>query len=186
MSDVNVKVIDINVTKIASALALQIQRIVYISIGLSRVFPNQDLTYIDFTRLAEPDEAKLSRRKILALAIVVCIASFAGADPRDLEIFGVKPSSDWGVLVLGIAVILGQLYWYMLRYYIIKDAGEFELNPLFRGKLQHPVRTYPRGYLNGRINADLISNWAAFVFTAISWIAIGVWIFRWSSQFVLS
>ena len=50
-------------------------------------------------KLLEPDGARVCRRNILALAGVVVVAGFAGADPREISVFGVKPSGDWGYRV---------------------------------------------------------------------------------------
>ena len=96
---------------------MKIRRILFLLLGLERVCPPRDRKHAKETteKLIEPEGARVCRRNILALAGVVVVAGAAGADPRDLDVFGVKPSDDWGVLVLGTAAILAHVYWYVLR-----------------------------------------------------------------------
>ena len=76
--------------------------------------------------LSETDGSKAYRWNILALASVLVVAGLAGAEPRDLSVFGVKPSGDWGVTVISAAAILTQLYWYILRYLHMKEDAAIE------------------------------------------------------------
>ena len=54
--------------------------------------------------------SKAYRRNILALG----------------SVFGVKPDGDWGVIVIGAAAMLTQLYWYVLRYLHMKEDAVIE------------------------------------------------------------
>ena len=148
---------------------MKIRRILFLLFGLTRVYPPEDRKGAKETteKLLEPDGARVCRRNILALAGVVVVTGLAGADPRDLIVFGVKPADDWGVAVLGLAAILAHVYWYVLRYYHLRDDGKIEPECL---KIDgNDFRLVRRG-------ADLFSNWAAFVLTVLSWWFIGSWI----------
>ena len=70
----------------------------------------------------------------MALASVLVVAGLAGADPRDLSVFGVKPDGDWGVIVIGAAAISVQLYWYWLRYLHLKEDAVIEVEPVLEGE----------------------------------------------------
>ena len=122
--------------------------------------------------LSEPDGAQRYRRNILALSGVVVLAFCAGADPQELNVFGVKPSGGWGVAVMGVAAMLAHVYWYALRYHHLKDEAI----------LRHPAML-PDRPLSDQKNpsfvwrgGDLIANWVAFVLTLLSWTFIACWI----------
>ena len=156
---------------------MKARRILFLSLGLERVYPPQDRQHAKNVteKLLEPDGARVCRRNILALAGVVVLTGAVGADPRDLDVFGVKPADDWGVLVLGSAAILAHVYWYVLRYYHLRDDGRIER------RLQPMVNTPEYSKINQkdfrlvRRGADIFSNWAAFVLTSLSWWCVGAW-----------
>ena len=158
----------------------EVRRFLFLSLGLERVYPPtpRALAHAKGTteKLLEPAGARLCRRNILALAGIVVVTGFAGADPRDLIVFGVKPSGDWGVRVLGLAVILVHLYWYVLRYYHMRDDGKIEQVPRESGKYREYLKIDWNDFLLVRRSADLFSNWAAFVLSVLSWCFIGSWI----------
>ena len=160
---------------------MKIRRILFLSLGLERVYPPQERERVKETteKLIEPDGARVCRRNILALAAVVVVANAAGANPRDLDIFGVKPPDDWGVLVLGVASILAHLYWYVLRYYHLRDDGRIEQDPVTSGTGTEYLKIDWNDFILVRRGADLFSNWVAFALTCISWCLIGLWIFGW-------
>ena len=157
---------------------MNVRRILFLSLGLERVYPPKDRERAKKTteKLLEPDGARVCRRNILALGGVVVVAGVAGADPRDLIVFGVKPSGDWGVLVLGSAVILVHLYWYVLRYYHLRDDGKIEQNPAQSESRLVYLKIDWNDFRLVRRGGDLFSNWAAFVLTGLSWWFIGSWI----------
>ena len=157
---------------------MKVRRILFLSLGLERVYPPQDRKRVKEAtdKLLEPNGARVCRRNILALAGVVVVAGSAGADPRDLNVFGVKPSDDWGVLVLGSAAILAHVYWYVLRYYHLRDDGKIEQNPAMSGTGAEYLKIDWNDFRLVRRGADLFSNWATFILTGLSWCFIGSWI----------
>ena len=127
-------------------------------------------------KLIAPKGARVCRQNILALAAIVVVASVAGADPSDLDIFGVKPPDDWGVQVLGAVAILAHLYWYVLRYYHLRDDGKIEQALDLTGVKKEDLKINWDNFILVRRGADLVSNWTAFVLTLLSWWCIGSWI----------
>ena len=148
------------------------------SLGLTRVYRSQDREHAKETteKLLEPDESRACRRNILELAGVVVVAGLAGADPHDLIVFGIKPYGEWGVLVIGTAVILAHVYWCILRYYHLKEDGKIEQNPAMSGTGTEYLRKTWKDFLFVRKGADLFSNWAAFLLTGLSWWYVASWI----------
>ncbi|MDE0126753.1 MAG: hypothetical protein OXN97_19480 [Bryobacterales bacterium] len=157
---------------------MNVRYFLFLSLGLTRVYPPQKLKNAKKIpeKLLEPDGAKVCRRNILALAGVVVIAGFAGADPREISVFGVKPSGDWGVIVLGMAVILAHLYWYALRYHHLNEDGVIEVNPALSGHGADNLKISGSRFTLVRKGADLFSNCAAFVLTCLSWCFVASWI----------
>ena len=157
---------------------MKIRRILFLSLGLERVYPPWEREHVNTPeKLIEPKGARVCRRNILALAAIVVVASAAGADPSDLDIFGVKPPDDWGVEVLGVAAFLAQLYWYVLRYHHLKDDGRIDQLPEISGEIKGNLKiNWNNSFILIRRSADLVSNWTAFVLTLLSWWCIGSWI----------
>lgn len=91
---------------------VNVRRFQCLSVRLSRVYPpeNWALGRNTTARLLEPRTAGACRRNIIALAGLVVVAGLVGANPREISVFGVQPSGDHGVLVLGVAVVLSHLY----------------------------------------------------------------------------
>ena len=159
---------------------MKVRRILFLSLGLERVYPPEDRKDAKDTteKLIEPDGARVCRRNILALAGVVVLAGAAGADPRDLDVFGVKPADDWGVLVLGAAAILAHAYWYVLRYFHLRDDGEIEreLEASSSWRSTESESQLERQGPSSSGEAPIyVSNWAAFLLTCLSWWTIGSW-----------
>ena len=119
----------------------------------------------------------MCRRNILALAGVVVVTGFAGADLRDLTVFGVKPSGDWGVFVLGAVIILAHVYWYVLRYQHLKEDGKIEQNTASSGTGSEHLKIAWSDFRLVRKGADLFSNYVAALLTVVSWCFIASWIF---------
>ena len=162
---------------------MNVRRILFLSLGLTRVYPPEDREHAKETteKLLEPDGSRTCRRNILALAGVVVVTGLAGADPRDLIVFGVKSSGDWGVLVIGTAVILAHVYWYVLRYHHLKEDGKIEQNPAESGTGAEYLRITLNDFRLVRKGADLFSNWAAFLLSGLSWWFVASWIVGGSS-----
>ena len=80
------------------------------------------------------------------------------------------------MLVLGAAAILAHVYWYVLRYYHLRDDGKIEQNPAQIGTGAEYLKINWNDFRLVRRGADLFSNWAAFVLTGLSWRFNGSWI----------
>ena len=161
---------------------MNVRRFLFLSLGLARGYSPEKAEYPRHTteKLLEPDGARACRRNIIALAGVVVVAGLAGADPREISVFGVKPSGDRGVLVLGVAVILSHLYWFVLRYHHMKEDGVIEQDPALRHLSGHDAEYLKLAetrvlLLCGR-GADLFANYAAIVLTCLSWFFVASWI----------
>lgn len=160
---------------------MSIRRILFLSLGLTRVYsPGEERKGRTRTsdRLLEPDGSKICRRNILALSGVVVLAGFAGANPRELNVFGVMPSGVLGIPVLCMAVIFVHLYWYILRYHHLKEDGIIEKFPILEGESTRYLKISgnPETFVLVRKSADLFSNCAAFVLTLASWYFVVSWI----------
>ena len=156
---------------------LNVRYCLFLSLGLTRVYPakwrNPRPTH--YYKLLEPDGSRVCRRNILALAVVVVVAGFAGADPIELSVFGVDLSGDRGVLVLGVAVISAHIYWYVQRYLHLNEDGMIEMKP--PGEPKRNVNIRGHEFHLEQSSANLISNYVAFVLTVLSWWFVVAWIF---------
>ena len=162
---------------------MNIQRFLFLSFGLTRVYPWEDRKIVKtaFDKLVEPDGSRTCRRNILALSGIVVIGGFAGANLQDLRVFGVTPFEDWGMIVLGLAVILAQLYWYVMRYCHLEEDGVIDQRPSSHGEAPLLVMISGTNHRLVRKSADLFANYAAFLLTGLSWYFIGTWIIEGSS-----
>ena len=153
---------------------MKVHRFLFLSLGLTRVYSPRGWKHSDerLEKLLEPDGARVCRRNILALACAVVAVGAVGADPKDLEVFGVKLADEGALSVLGPAAILAHVYWYILRYFHLRDDGKIEQNPG-----EHLSINWDAFWLVRR-SADQFSNWAAFVLTGLSWGFIVFWIFQ--------
>ena len=113
----------------------------------------------------------------MAVSGVLVVAGLAGADPRELSVFGVKPDGDWGVIVISATAILTQLYWYVLRYLHMREDAvvEREDNRPQGSSLPKKIKRTDTLVLR-RKSGDLFSNWSCFLLTAFSWYFAGSWI----------
>ena len=128
-------------------------------------------------RLSEPDGARACRRNILALSGVVVVAELAGADPGALSVFGVEPTGERGVAVVGAAVIAAQLYWYVQRYWHLYEDAVIEHEPIMSGDVKKSFKiSGNRKLILVRKGTDLISNYVAVGLTVLSWYFMVSWI----------
>lgn len=128
-------------------------------------------------KLIEPQGSRVSRRNIIVLSGVLVLAGFAGGDLHSLNLFGVKPTGNWGVTVLGIAAVLAQIYWYVLRYKHLSEDGTIEKDPVNSARAAESAKISWNEALGlVRKEADLFSNWVAFLLTGLSWWFIASWI----------
>ena len=147
----------------------------FMFLGLTRGYGPQNIAP---HHIIEPEGARTSRRNIIALAGLLVLAGVAGADPGDLNVFGVEPGKGtWGVIVIGAAAIVVQVYWYSLKYFhLIADmrvatsysSPEENIQPLFNIDLTKQSIAQKR--------ANWLSNWGAFILAIGSWFVIICWI----------
>ncbi len=156
---------------------MNVRYCLFLSLGLTRVYPakRRKPRPTHYYKLLEPNGSRVCRRNILALAVVVVVAGFAGADPNELSVFGVDLSGERGVLVLGAAVISAHLYWYVQRYFHLNEDGMIEMKP--PGEPTRNVNIRGHEFHLEQSSANLISNYVAFVLAALSWCFVVAWIF---------
>ena len=139
---------------------------------INRPKPERGSAGTSFLAIREPDGARACRRNIAALSSVLVVAGFSGADPRDLSLFGVKPGGDRGVIVLGAAAFLAQIYWYFLRYRHMKQdmvIEQLQSIPEVRVAFEPGRHVHHKG-------SDLMSNRICFFMTVCSWYFVYSWI----------
>ena len=156
---------------------MELRKILFLSVGLTRVYPPNSLEKINkhTEKLIESPESKSCRRKILTLSGIIVLTGLSGADPNNLSIFGVEPTTD-GMSVILSAVIVIQLYWYFLKYHHLKEDGEIEPTEYMRSnnsKYEKPDITHIPLVLK---SADLFANYVAFILTISSWYFVASWI----------
>ena len=158
---------------------MSMRRILFLSLGLTRAHPSMGRKRAKRTgeKLVEPQGSRASRRNIIVLSGVLVLAGFAGADLHSLSLFGVRPTGNWGVTVLGVAAVLAQIYWYVLRYQHLSEDGTIERDPVKGLRGAEPAKISLNTALPlVRKEADLFSNWVAFLLTVLSWCFIYSWI----------
>ena len=161
-------------------IGTMIRRCLFLSLGLTRAHSpvREGFGGNGVILLQEADGSKAYRRNLLALASVLVVAGLAGADPRDLSVFGVKPDGDWGVIVISAAAILTQIYWYVSRYLHNAADAAIEQDNSIPGQpptLLLKIR-FNDSFVLERKGSDLFSNWACFLLTASSWYFAFSWI----------
>ena len=77
-------------------------------------------------RLIEPARAIRCRRTILATSATVLAAWANDIGPGSIEIAGVSPDGLTGTVTVSLAIILGQMYCWIVRYTDIAEDGEWE------------------------------------------------------------
>lgn len=158
---------------------MNVRHFLFMGLGLTRALipENQKDPESIVDKLIEPDACMAYRRNFLALAGIVVVAGFAGAEPQDIAVFGVTPAEGRGVLVLGAAVVLVHLYWYAMRYHHLKEDGTIVQNPIWEGDELRELKI-SRGRIHlVRKSADLWANSVAVALTALSWYFVASWIF---------
>ena len=156
---------------------MDFRRFLFLFLGLTRAHPpkNRKGAHETLEKLVEPQGSRNCRRNIIVLSGLLFLAGLAGADLHSLNLFGIKPTGEWGVAVLASAAVIAQVYWYVLRYQHLREDGAIERD-------QSPEYSMPLKISGNkalklvRREADLYSNWVAFVLTLLSWLFIGSWI----------
>ena len=149
-----------------------IRTFLFLTLGLTR-YPFQKKSGYP---LVEPDGVRISRRNIIALAGLLVFAGFAGADPSDLKVFGLKPGEGaWGVIVISTTAVAVQLYWYLLKYCHLKEDGKFYGRVIRENKVETEISRDGYQHIRQKSTA-LFSNQVAFFFTILSWFFLGCWV----------
>ena len=156
---------------------INIRKFLFLSVGLTRVYPPNERKKInDFTeKLRESAESKSYRRRILALSGVVFLTGLSGAEPNNLSVFGIEPIEGRMPVIL-IALVAIQLYWYYLKYHHLIEDGEIEPNNHLRSRGDKYEKITVTHIPLVRKEADLISNYVAFILTISSWYFVISWI----------
>ena len=152
-------------------------QILFLSIGLKRELRRQERSSVDaknIEKLLEPVEARLYRRNILALSGIIVLTGLAGADPHDLSVFGVKPAAG-NTFVIGIAVVIVQLYWYAMRYQHLRDDGVIDIDTSLSPPGATNYKISSGNHTLVRKSADLFANHVAFWLTVYSWYWVASW-----------
>ena len=156
---------------------MDFRRFLFLFLGLERAHPPKDRKRAkeSLEKMIEPQASRNCRRNIIVLSGVLFLAGLAGADLHSLNLFGLKPTGEWGIVVLAAAAIFAQIYWYVLRYQHLKEDGSIERD-------QSPEYSMPlkisgnKAFELVRRDADLFSNWVAFLLTLLSWRFIVPWV----------
>lgn len=131
--------------------------------------------------MVEPREARACRRNVIVLAGGIVLAWIVGAEVRDLDLFGIKPSGERGVTVLCMAAMLVHIYWYCARYWHLKENSTRSLPASMTeikgktGDINWKEEWNEAAYVSLRV-ADLLANWAAALLTVLSWCVLSAWI----------
>ncbi len=160
-------------------LKSQIRRCLFLSLGLTRVYEpsGRYRRGVCYETLLEPDRARICRRNLLALGGVLVVTGLSGANLSELNVFGITPHDDWGITVIGAAVIVVQFYWYILRYLHFKEDGILEQEPVSHGESRLLLKIkLNNSFSFAHKSANLVANWIAFILTIASWYFVGSWI----------
>ena len=159
---------------------MNVSRFLFLSLGLTRAHPRnaRKRAKESLEKIIEPQGSKNCRRNIIVLSGVLVLAGLVGADLHSLNLFGIRPTSEWGVAVLGAAAIFAQCYWYVQRFQHLSEDGIIEKDPVMGNPDAPPQKIFWNPAIRlVRKGADLFSNWVAFLLTLLSWWFIATWIF---------
>ena len=158
---------------------MDFRRFLFLSVGLTRTHPFKDRKRAkkSLEKMIEPQGSKNCRRNITVLSGILVLAGLSGADLLSLNLFGIRPASDWGVAVLGAAAVFAQIYWYVQRFQQLSEDGIIENDPVIGNLDAPPQRIFWNPAIRlVRKDADLFSNWVAFLLTVLSWWFINSWV----------
>lgn len=164
---------------------MDIHRFIFLSLGLTRAHPRKARRSAreSLEKMIEPRGSKNCRRNITVLSGVLVLAGLAGANLHSLNLFGIRPTSEWGVAVLGTAAVFAQIYWYVQRFQHLSEDGIIEKDPVMGNPNAPPQKIFWNPAIRlVRKGADLFSNWVAFLLTVLSWLFIGSWVISDSVQ----
>ena len=107
----------------------------------------------------------------------------SGAEIGDLNLLGIKPKGCRAVLVLGIATIAVQAYWFLARYWHLRESSTRILPAAMTESKGAPADIDWEGEWNEAAHvsvrvADWLANWAAFGLTLLSWCILIGWMWN--------
>lgn len=158
------------------------RRFLFLTFGLGRGYPGRRRSSPPgpHDTMVEPPEARACRRNIMILAGGVVLAWAAGAELQNLDLLGITPAGERGVMVLCVAAMLVHVYWYWARYWHLRENSTRTLQRSFQelkgvsaeidwdGERHESARVYLRV-------ADLSANWVAAGLTVLSWCILAGW-----------
>ena len=150
---------------------MNFSRFIFLFLGLTCAYPRQTRKRAreSLEKVIEPRESRNCRRNTIVLSGVLVLAGLVGADLHSLNLFGIRPTSEWGVAVLGAAAILAQFYWYVQRFQHLSEDGILENDPVMGNPTASPQKILRNpAIMLVRKRADLFSNWVAFLLTVTS------------------
>lgn len=162
---------------------MDIRRNLFLTFGLQRGYPSDRRTSSGGLRdkLVEPREARVCRRNTIILAAGIVLAWASGAELTDLDLFGIKPAEEDGVVVLSLAAMLVHAYWCAARYWHLRENSTRHLRASFteiKGKdaeIDWEGDWNEAAYVSLRVT-DWLANWAAALLTPLSWYILLVWL----------
>ena len=162
---------------------MDIRRNLFLIFGLCRGYPSDRRTSPGAWRdkVVEPREAKACRRNTIVLAAGIVLAWASGAELTDLDLFGIKPAEEHGVVVLSLAAMLVHSYWYVARYWHLRENSTRRIPASFTeiqggdADIDWEVEWNEAAYVSLRVT-DWLANWAAVLLTPLSWYILVVWI----------
>ncbi len=160
-------------------IGMKVRYFLFLSLGVKRTYFPADRPYVQddqTAKISEPSGSRICRRNILALASILVLAGFAGVEPHNLVLFGVKLSVGNGDYVLCVAAILAQLYWYVMRYHHLTEDGTVP-GTATEASMGRPTHSLSYQYCLETKSADLWANRVAAFMTLLSLIFIGRWMF---------
>ncbi|MYH34632.1 MAG: hypothetical protein F4133_12625 [Gammaproteobacteria bacterium] len=158
---------------------MDLPRFLFLSLGLTRTHPFKDRKRAkkSLEKMIEPQGSRNCRRNIIVLSGILVLTGLSGADLHSLNLFGIRPASEWGVAVLGAAAVFAQIYWYVQRFQQLSEDGIIENDPVIGNPDAPPQKIFWNPAIRlVRKDADLFSNWVAFGLTVLSWLFIGSWV----------
>ena len=157
---------------------MNISYFVFLTLGINRKYmptKQQGDSTPTKTTITEPHGSMICRRNILALASILVLTGSAGIDPHDLSVFGVEFPGGRANCILAAAAIAAHLYWYIMRFFYLKDGGAIVPSKTYAHEHLRP-KGLSVSHVLVRNTADVIANRVAVALTLSSWAFIANWL----------
>ena len=146
----------------------------FLVLGLWRTYcPDSDLRHPE-DRLQESDGVRIARRNNLALAGIVIVAFAAGTGPQELEVFGVNPIGERGVLTICFTIFACHAYWYFMRWQHLLDDANILIYSSTQSIPPQPLR-YDEPRMYSQKSAALYANRVCFLLVLMSFVFLIIW-----------